>query len=113
MSQINSLRAYTDCKELFDAAMADPKGARAQVGDQGAAMNMRTRLHYFRRLDREANEKIYPVDNPMHGTSIYDTFVVRMYMDTEDQWWIYVEPRGTGLVIEGLSDTPEVMENGQ
>jgi hypothetical protein len=111
MSQINSLRAYTDCKELFDAALADPKGARAQIGDQGACINMRTRMHYFRKLDREANERIYPPDDPNHGTSIYDSFVVRMYKDEDKEWWMYVEPRVAPMHIEGLSEAPALIDS--
>ena len=60
MSQINSLRAYTDCQALFDRALLDPKGARARMGTQEACINMRTRMHYFRKLDRDANAKVYP-----------------------------------------------------
>jgi len=104
MSQINSLRAYTDCQKLFEAALADPKGARALIGSQEQCMNMRTRMHYFRRLDREANAKTYPEDHPNHGTSVYDPFVVRLLPDQDDNWWVYVQPRAADdMVIEGLS----------
>lgn len=105
MSQINSLRAYTDCQALFDRATLDPKGARARIGTQEQCINMRTRMHYFRKLDREANERVYPVDDPMHGTSIYDPYVVRLLPDEDGEWWVYVQPRTPGdMVIEGLSD---------
>lgn len=105
MSQINSLRAYTDCQRLFDAATSDPKGARAQIGTQEACINMRTRMHYFRKLDREANAKTYPSDHPQHGVSIYDPYVVRLLPDEDGEWWVYVQPRAPDdMVIEGLSE---------
>ncbi len=111
MSQINSLRAYTDCQKLFDAAMADPKGARCLVGTQEQCINMRTRMHYFRKLDRDANLGVYPEGHAMHGTSIYDPYVVRLLPDEDGQWWMYVEPRnGDNLIIEGLSDTPDLID---
>lgn len=110
MSQINSLRAYDDCRKLFDAALADPKGARAMIGEHAACINMRTRMHYFRKLDREANAKTYPVDNALHGTSVYDPFVVQIFPDEDNQFWLYVQPRtGDDLYIEGLSELETVL----
>lgn len=111
MSQINSLRAYTDCQKLFDSALADPKGARALIGTYEQCVNMRTRMHYFRHLDREANAKTYPADHPQHGTSIYDPYVVRLIPDEDSEWWVYVQPRAPdSMVIEGLSDVGELIE---
>lgn len=106
MSQINSILAYGDCQKLFEAALADPKGARACLGTYEACMNMRTRMHYFRNLDRKANQATYPEGHMLHGTSIYDPYVVRdPIKDEDDKWWLYVEPRGaTEMVIEGLSE---------
>lgn len=104
MSQINSLRAYTDCQKLFDSALADPKGARARIGTQEQCINMRTRMHYFRKLDRDANAKTYPPDHPQHAVSIYDPYVVRLLPDEDGEWWVYVQPRATDdMIIEGLS----------
>ena len=111
MSQINSLRAYTDCQKLFEAALADPKGARCRIGTYESSMNMRTRMNYFRKLDREANEGTYPADHPMHGTSIFDPYVVRLLPDEDGEWWVYVQPRAPDdMVIEGLSDVGDLIE---
>lgn len=111
MSQINSLRAYTDCEALFKSALADPKGARCLLGEQSACINMRTRMHYFRKLDRQANARTYPADHAMHGTSVYDSYVVQMIMDVDRAWWLYVVPRtAEGMVIEGLSDVPDLLD---
>ena len=105
MSQINSLRAYTDCQRLFDSALADPKGARARIGTWEQCVNMRTRMHYFRNLDRKANSQTYPADHPSHGVSIYDPYVVRLLPDEDGEWWVYVQPRASDdMIIEGLSE---------
>lgn len=106
MSQINSLLAYGDCQRLFEAALADPKGARALIGTYEQCMNMRTRMHYFRNLDRKANHATYPEGHMLHGTSRFDPLVVRdPVRDEDNRWWIYVEPRGSAeMIIEGLSD---------
>lgn len=110
MSLPNSLRAYEDCEDLFRRALDDPKGARACVGSHEAAINLRTRMHYFRTLDRRANSETYASDHPSHGTSIYDPLVVQLRKDADDEWWLYIEPRGARiLAIEGLSE-PHLQE---
>jgi len=111
MSQINSLLAYTDCQKLFEAAIADPKGARCRIGTQESCINMRTRMHYFRKLDRDANAATYEAGHPMHGTSVYDAYVVRLIMDEDSEWWVYVEPRASdSMIIEGLSEVGDLID---
>lgn len=110
MSQINSLLAYTDCRKLYEAALADPKGARARIGTQDQCINMRTRMHYFRNLDRKANAQTYPADHAFHGTSIFDPLVVRMFPDEDGDWWVYVQPRTEDMLIEGLSEVGDLID---
>lgn len=109
MSLPNSLGAYLDCRQLFDAAIADPKGARACLGTYEACRNMQTRMHYFRSLDRSANQMIYDKGHSLHGSSVYDNFVVQIQSDTANEYWLYVQPRNKILVIEGLSEV-EVLD---
>lgn len=111
MSLPNSLRAYDDCLKLYDAAMADPKGARACLDTYEACLNMRTRMHYFRKLDREANAETYPIDNPMHGVSAYDDLVVQIHPDEDGQFWLYISKRSARiLAIEGLSEVGDLID---
>lgn len=111
MSLPNSLGAYLDCRSLYDAALADPKGARACLGTYDACINMRTRMHYFRSLDRKANEVIYQKGDPKYGTSIYDDYVVQISEDIAREWWLYIRPRSANvLAIEGLSDVQEPID---
>lgn len=111
MSLPTSLRAYADCQKLFESATADPKGARACLGAYEACVNMRTRMHYFRSLDRDSNANIYPKDHPMHGVSAYDDYVVQIIEDEDGMHWLYVQPRSAKiLVIEGLSDVGDLID---
>lgn len=111
MSMPNSLRAYEDCRSLFDAAIADPKGARGKLGTIEACINMRTRMHYFRSLDRNQNASVYPLESPLHGTSIYDPLVVQILKDEDGDFWLYVQPRSAQvLMIEGLSEVGDLID---
>lgn len=111
MSLPNSLRAYADCIALYDAAVADPKGARACLGTQEACMHMRTRMHYYRKLDREANSDTYESGHPMHGASVYDDFVIQILTDQDGEYWLYIQPRSAKiLAIEGLSEVPQLID---
>lgn len=114
MSLPTTLGAYRECEDIFERAVADPKGVRVQVGSQEGAINLRSRLHYFRKLDRDANAKTYPTDHPQHGQSLYDDFVVQMYPDEDrdaGRWWLYIQPRSSKiLAIEPLSETDDLIE---
>jgi len=112
MSMPTSLRAYADCEALFDNATADPKGCRAQFATEASAIHMRTRMHQFRKLDREYNATLYEAGDPKHGTSQYDDYECRIFPDEDGRlWWLYVEPRSARvLTIEGLSGVEGLIE---
>jgi hypothetical protein len=107
-----SLRAYKDCEEAYSAAASDRKGARIKLGTYESAVQMRTRLHYFRKLDREANATTYPdPGHPMHGQSLYDEYVVQIMRDEDDEYWLYITPRSARiLAIEPLSEVEDLIE---
>ena len=111
MSLPTSLRAYEDCKALYEAALADPKGARACLGTYDACIHMRSRMHYYRKLDREANASIYELGHPMHATSVYDDFVIQILRDEDGEFWLYMQPRSAKILrIEGLSEVPDLID---
>ncbi len=110
MSLSTSIRAYADCEALFASAAADPKGCRARLGTYERCIALRTRLHYYRSLDREANAKMYPAGHHMSGVSAYDTYVCRIIPDEDGQFWIYIEPRVAPDHIEPLSETPDLID---
>jgi hypothetical protein len=114
MSLPTSLGSYLDCRALYDAALADPLGARACLGNFGAAQNMRGRMHYFRKLDRAANAEIYPRGDPKHGVSIYDDYQITILADTNDEFWLYIRSYSAKvLAIEGLSQVEPIDVDGQ
>lgn len=114
MSLPTSLGSYLDCRALYDAALADPLGARACLGTEGAALNMRSRMHYFRSLDRSANAEIYPRGDPKHGVSIYDDYQITILSDTAGEFWLYIRSYSAKvLAIEGLSQVEPVDVDGE
>lgn len=106
MSLPTTLGAYKECQDIFERASLDSAGARVQVESYAAAVGLRTRLHYFRKLDRAANKETYPHGHPQHGQSIYDDYSVSILPDEDrEHYWLYIEPRSKKiLAIEGLSE---------
>lgn len=78
MSMPKSLLSYSDCIDYFDTALRHTLGARVPVEDLDTAYNLRMRLNNCRKLHREANAKMYPEHNIMHGRSQYDAIVVKI-----------------------------------
>ena len=111
MSLPTHIGAYDDCRDIFERATLDPKGARAKAGTYEAAIGLRTRLHYYRTLDRRANADIYDLGHPMHGRSLYDSFLVELIPDEDNNWWAYITPRKDKiLALEGLSEVGDLIE---
>ena len=111
MSLPTHIGSYDDCRDIFERATLDPKGARAKAGDHSAAISLRTRLHYYRTLDRQANAGIYDPGHPMHGRSLYDSLLVELIRDEDGDWWTYVTPRRDKiLALEGLSEVGDLLE---
>jgi len=111
MTLPSALGAYNECQQLFDKALEGHNGARAKFDDQSTCINMRTRLHYFRKLDRDANAKTYPADHPQHGQSLYDDFVVQILPDEDGDWWIYIQRRSSKIrALETLDEDDGLVE---
>lgn len=69
--------AFEDCRQVFEQAMATPRGIRLTLASTGAATGLIGRLNTYRKMDRETNKSIYPPDDPMHGTSDFDRYIIR------------------------------------
>lgn len=112
MSLPTSIKAYADCATLYEAASADPKGARACFDTHDAAINMRSRMHYYRSLDRKANGEMYELGHPMHNTSAYDDFYIQdPIIDEDGLYWLYIKRRSASILkIEGLSEVGDFIE---
>jgi len=97
MSLSNSRLAYTDCYELLDKALDEPRGIRVEVPDLNAATYLRMRIQHARAINRAENEKTFPDPaDPLHGRSVYDIFVVRIE-DAGDHAWVYLDKQKVEL----------------
>lgn len=106
MTVSTSRKAYKDCYDLFDRALAAPLGIRNRCTDPGQANHLRVRLHQARILLRRESLSIYAEEDPNHGASPYDSLIVRI-KDVDGHWWVYLEPRMMNGVVEELTeDTP-------
>ena len=90
MTLPTSLLAFEDCTELFNKALESSKGIRYRVADYDAAIHLRHRLHYCRKLHRDRNQEIYPPDNIEYGRSHYDRIICRIKRHA-DEFYIYLE----------------------
>lgn len=89
MSLSNSRAAYADCYKLLDAALADPRGIRAEVPSLNNAFRLRLRIHQARSIDRLDNARTYPDDHPLWNRSPYDSLVCRV--ESGDRCWVYLD----------------------
>lgn len=70
--------AYSDCFDLMDKAIADPKGIQVKFAASEEAWHFRIRLHTARKIDRKDNMQTYPETHPMWGKSVYDSLTMRI-----------------------------------
>lgn len=105
MTATTSPVAYDDCYAIFDRALKAKRGVRIEVPTEGAGMQLYTRLHYARSLEREQNNKVFTdPDDPRRGVSEYDVLIVRKPKLDGDQWWVRIERRALAHKIEEIDD---------
>jgi hypothetical protein len=96
--------AYSDCFDLMDKAIADPKGIKIKFAAGEDAWHFRIRLHTARKIDRLDNKDIYDQGHPMHGRSVYDQLTMRI-RKTSDFAWLRLERIDTReFEIESLTE---------
>lgn len=86
----NSRFSYSDCYQLMDQAIADPKGIRIKFATQEEAWHFRIRLHTARRIDRTDNMDTFPQGHQMYGRSVYDPLTMRI-REMADGVWLRLE----------------------
>jgi len=81
MSLSSSIHAYPAEVEAFERAMGAQLGIMIKFATITKARAFLARLHNVRRLQRQQNAKILPVDHPLHGQSDWDalTCCLRQY----------------------------------
>lgn len=105
MSISKSRGAYSDCRDLFERAIDDPKGCRIYIGDQGNARHFVMRMHQCRQIDRNDNADMYELGHPMHGASPWDKLKCSMKPDPKGDFWVYIEKIELNLgAVENLSE---------
>lgn len=104
MSYNRSPLAFDDIREAFDRAISSPRGIRIACTSRGAAVMLRSRFNYFRKLNRAENVQIYSADSPMWNRSVYDKLVLRIPPKGDAlENILFIEPRSIGdLQIEEI-----------
>lgn len=82
----SSRLAYSDCFDLMDKAIADPKGIKIKFSANEDAWHFRIRLHTARKIDRIDNMEVYEKGHPMHGRSVYDQLTMRIRKSGDNAW---------------------------
>lgn len=101
----SSRLAFSDCYELMEKAISDPKGIKIKFARDEDAWHFRVRLHTARRIDRTDNMKLFPEDHMMHGKSPYDTLVMRIKPNGDGGYWLRLERISIDhLEIESLAE---------
>jgi len=87
--------AYSDCFDLLEKAITDPKGIRVKFASFEDATLFRLRLHTARKIDRAENMEIYQHGDAMFGRSVYDGLVMRIRRVNNLDWtegaWLRME----------------------
>lgn len=110
MSVPKSLLSYRDCLDYFDTALQYSEGARVKVKDANDGFNLRMRLNNCRKLDREANIRLYPPNHRMHGCSAYDPIMVKVQR-LGDEFFVVLERTDIQRKpVEGIGEYMEVLE---
>jgi len=94
MSYNKSPLAFDDIAEAFERALNSPKGVRISCANRGAAIVLRSRFNYFRKLNREDNKRTYPTDHHLWNRSPYDKLILRVPpKGGPEEAVLYIEPR--------------------
>lgn len=102
--------AFSDCFDLMEKAINDPKGIRVKFATYEDAFNFRLRLHSARKIDRRDNLDTYSEGHPMHGRSIYDQITVRIKRFDGGAWLRLERIDTREFIIESLSEPPSQPE---
>lgn len=105
MTTPTSRLAYKMHFDIFDQAMADPKGIRIKMVDQGKANRMRLEFHHARSIDRTDNAMTYEEGHKLHGCSVYDELLLTIEHEDGEVWLHINRRQASAFHIESLSST--------
>lgn len=105
MPQSRDPRAYPSERAVLERALDAPRGIRIAYGSPGAAWNAMQRFRAVRSNDRRESMKIFPLDHPMFGRSIFETLAIyqadadgtnagtgKKATSNEAAVWVYIIP---------------------
>jgi hypothetical protein len=96
--------AYSDCFELMDKAIADPKGIKVKFATGEDAWHFRIRLHTARKIDRLDNKDTYEQGHQLYGRSVYDQLTMRIRKASEHAWLHLERIDAREFEIESLTE---------
>lgn len=92
MSYNKSPLAFDDVREAFEKALTSTRGVKILCASRGAAVVLRSRFNYFRKIHRCESRSIYTPDHPMWGKTPYDRLALRIPpKGADDQHILYIE----------------------
>lgn len=100
MAYNSSITAYPDIAEVFEKALASPKGILLTFENANAVTTFCGRAHNYRYLDRKESKKIYDPEHPSWGRSAYDPLMIQKVKDAFQVKIIKLE--GTEWQVEEL-----------
>lgn len=102
MARFNkSLLAYRDIQDILQCALNAENGIKITCKNHGEAMSLRTRIHYYRRKDKELNALTYPAGHNLHDASIWDQLICKVSDNI-----LSIVPRKTDHLIIELIEAP-------
>lgn len=96
--------AHADVRAVMDRALSNGRGVKIACVDIGEANSLRQRIYTMRKIDREANTKTYPEDDPRFGRSPYDALVVYPALDADDSTCLVIEVSTAERLNERVED---------
>ena len=100
--------AHSDIRAVMDRALENNRGCRVAVRDIGEGYSLRQRFYTLRKLDRANAQRIFEIDDPRYGRSIYDKLSVYIAGpnedDPEDSIWCVVEVASEERLLARVED---------
>lgn len=109
MANSSSRLAFDDCFKLFDRANAARKGIMVRRNSRGDAINLRTRLHTARDIDRRDNAAVYDQDHPLYWRSIYDDIICKIVQNETGTWLVLEKLSGRVFEIYEIEDEEDAL----
>lgn len=84
MSVSTNPLALADVRAVMDRALETGRGCRLAIASIGEGYSLRQRMYTMRKGERAEAKKIYELDDPRWGRSIYDSISIYVAGPNED-----------------------------